>query len=250
MKTLIFIISICAFAFSVSAQNNCPRISVSGPSGIVPNGENMTFSAYIEGISLSKIGYKWTVSGGKIVSGQRTAELIIVTPPEMIGETTIALVEISGLPENCPNTASSSHVICPPPLVVSRLIDEFSENSSLIKKENLEKIKIELENDSLAKAYIVEKFKRGTSSKFIRQRIEDIYRYFYENSFISSQGINIQIFFAEKNSTQFWIMPERAEEPNKDVQKIEIIGANYQKQLNELFPLNSNKPKIKKAKKL
>lgn len=223
-----------------------------GPSGIILTGQNVPFTARVEGTDLSKIKYKWSVSVGKIINGQNTSTLIASRNDNEAGLVITATVKIGGIPQGCPSTASASEEICQcfTPYS-SRLIDESSENSSLIKKENLEKIKIELGNgDSSTKAYIVEKFKRGTSSKFIRQRIENIYRYFYENTFISSQGINIQIFFAEKNSTQFWIMPERAEEPNKDIQKIEISGANYQKQLNELFPLNSNKSKTKKANKL
>lgn len=232
------------------AQSPCPTVSVVGPSGIVPIGESMTFTAKVEGVDLSKIEYKWTVSGGKIVGGQGTSNVIIVTPPEIIGETTIALVEVSELPANCPKTASSSHIICTFPSHVSRLIGEFTENTLLIKKETLEIIKIELENDPTAKIYIVEKFKHETTSKFIRQRIENLYRYFYENSLISSKNIHIQIFFTKKNSTQIWIASESAEEPNKDIQKIEISGEDYQKRLDELFPVSQKKSTGKKVKKL
>jgi hypothetical protein len=186
MKSLVLIlVVIVSTTFSVAAQTPCPTVSVSGPSGITLMGENMTFTANVQGIDLSKITFKWTISGGEIISGQGTR---IVTAKLLIdprAEASLAVVEISGLPENCPNTAgSATEIICPPPRPVSRIFDEFSENASFIQKAKLESIKIEMDNDSSLKSYIVEKFKRGTSSEKIKQRVKNIYLYFYETFMI------------------------------------------------------------------
>ena len=237
MKKLIFLITLfISSAFSVAAQSPCPTISVYGPDRLIPIGENMTFTSKIEGFDLSKVGYKWSVTGGKIVSGENTSVLTATLLPDMLGMTTTATVEISGLPAGCPYIASTSEIICHPRHPENKLIDEFSVNVSYLPKDKLESLKTELSNDSTAKNYIIEKFKHGTPQEFIKKRIADIYLFFYENSLISSEQIVVQIFYDNKNLTQFWIVPDGAEAPNKDVEKIEIEGKNYQKKLDEMFP--------------
>lgn len=107
MKRLIFILGFVA-AFVISAVAQCPTISVMGPSGITVPGENWIFTAKVEGADLSKIKYQWTVSVGKIVSGQGTPIISVPMKEEMLGEAVTATVKIIGLPENCPNTASAT----------------------------------------------------------------------------------------------------------------------------------------------
>lgn len=83
----------------------CPTISVSGPKTIVKPGETMTFTANISG-SETNITYKWKVSNGIIIEGQGTSVIKVFSqdPDEGVAAT----IEIGGLDECCPNTASET----------------------------------------------------------------------------------------------------------------------------------------------
>lgn len=117
MKTLIFIISILAFTYSVSAQSNCPNVSVSGPPNIIAMGEQHTFTANLDKEAAKyQVKYFWTISGGQIIEGQGTNILKAIQKPDDFGKTLTAIVEIKGLPQGCSNTASASgEIIDPPP---------------------------------------------------------------------------------------------------------------------------------------
>jgi hypothetical protein len=110
MRALIFTIAILAFRQNIIAQSErsaeCPAISVTGPAGITQPGDTMTFAA-ISQVENAKPGdFRWTVSAGRIIHGQGTPKIDVQTPREMNHTIVTALVEVSGLPKNCPNTAS------------------------------------------------------------------------------------------------------------------------------------------------
>ncbi len=93
---------------SAAALNiECPTISVSCPDDMSP--KIVTYSAHISGLEPSqKITYKWSISRGKIKSGQGTSSIAVERPDDMNGLT--ATVEIGGLPAACSNAASCTTV--------------------------------------------------------------------------------------------------------------------------------------------
>lgn len=110
-RFLIFNFLILSVAFSAMAQESkqeCPKIEVTGPAGVVWRGEEMTFTANVAGAGLD-IRYDWTVSTGTITKGQGTASIVVVThePADVVKAT----VEISGLREGCEATASESGAV-------------------------------------------------------------------------------------------------------------------------------------------
>lgn len=108
MKHLIFIILITLyFVFTTFAQSPCPIITIVGPSSATPFGGNMSFLAKVEGVNLDKVSYKWTVSNGKIVNGQATPVLQVVSE-DTDRQTVTATVEITGLPLDCSNKLSAT----------------------------------------------------------------------------------------------------------------------------------------------
>lgn len=200
----------------------------------------MTFTAKVEGIESNKIKYKWTVSTGEIASGQETSTITVATNLDLSGQTINTTVEVSGLPQGCLNEASVTGEIGCGLTRPSKLIDRFSLNSSRIKKESLEFIKIELEIDPTAKAYIFESFKTGTSSEIIKKKITNTFAYFIQNAKISPERTIIQVSESSENLTQLWIVPAGANTP-ENKSKFEINGKDFQKQLEELFPKTKKK---------
>jgi hypothetical protein len=85
----------------------CPTIIVSCRDDVSP--KVLTYTAHISGLeSGQKVSYKWSVSRGKIKSGQGTSSITIERPEEMYGLT--ATVEVEGLPKGCGNAASCTTV--------------------------------------------------------------------------------------------------------------------------------------------
>jgi len=104
---LIFLLlATCSLSITAqTAENNCPKIAVVGPSGVTLAGDAVTFTANVGSSDRNnKLGYNWTVSAGTIESGQGTAS-INVRGTQDLGNTTItATVKVSGLPADCADT--------------------------------------------------------------------------------------------------------------------------------------------------
>ena len=115
MKFILLLLSFLFAAITVTAQVNpqCPMISVNGPSGMPAPGQPLIFTVSVKPTE-SKLTYKWTVSTGTIISGQGT-ETIRVKSNSSDAPIPTATVEVGGVPQECPNSATETAVIDPPP---------------------------------------------------------------------------------------------------------------------------------------
>lgn len=137
-----------------SEVKSCPSsISVLDPPVAVAPGENLTFTAQVIGeFDRESIGYKWVIDEGRIIKGQGT-ETITVSTKGLSDTTVNATVLITGLPENCLNSASgSSSTIC---YAQSIFKDEFGVLSTTNLKKRIESYLKDLNADPTAKGYIV-----------------------------------------------------------------------------------------------
>jgi hypothetical protein len=82
----------------------CPTILVDCPEA---GGPIVRFTAKVsQGVPIAKFTFKWTVSGGKITSGQGTSSISIASG--FRGQPLTATVELGGIDKACANTASCS----------------------------------------------------------------------------------------------------------------------------------------------
>ena len=108
ITTLICSLSLGAPA-ALSKRDECPRVSVECPGGVVAVGTPLTFTATISGGDPAVIyTYRWTVSAGTIASGQDTSSITVDTTGLGSGQTVEATVEIGGFPEPCDKKGSCS----------------------------------------------------------------------------------------------------------------------------------------------
>jgi hypothetical protein len=108
---LIFILIVtCIIGIAAQeAATPCPSIEVTGPAGITPAGDTVTFTADVKNYAATgEIKYNWSISAGEIEDGQGTSAIILRTTKEMNGSNVTATVEIDGLPEGCAKTASET----------------------------------------------------------------------------------------------------------------------------------------------
>ena len=100
----------------------CPELSVSG-GGVVQPGEAMSFTANVSGGTANDITYTWSVSNGKITSGDGTSSISVDTTG-LDGQNITATVNISGsLCAECKKDASETGSVGTTPKY--RQIDEF-----------------------------------------------------------------------------------------------------------------------------
>jgi hypothetical protein len=100
---LLCVLFVAAFAVQAAAQ--CPTITVKGPAGITPPGEDMTFSAEVNVVG-PKLTYVWSVDKGTIIEGQGTTKITVLADPSLAGDTITATVDVGGLAGNCVGKAS------------------------------------------------------------------------------------------------------------------------------------------------
>jgi hypothetical protein len=131
----------------------CPTVSVSGPSGLTPINQPMTFVANVGGGE--NITYNWTVSAGTISSGQGTPTITVDTTGLAGGTNVTATVELGGTPAgcDCPKTASETASIEQPR--APTLVSEFGQKTPDEIKAELDPFIIQLNNDPTAQGYII-----------------------------------------------------------------------------------------------
>ena len=96
------------------SQASCPAITISSSSPSIPVGRPVTFRANVAGGELPPdLQYKWSVSGGEIVSGQDTAILTVATSG-LMQKKVIASLEVSHLNTICADVAYDSVTVVQP----------------------------------------------------------------------------------------------------------------------------------------
>jgi hypothetical protein len=116
----------------VEPPRPCPTVNVRG-SAPVREGEIITFTADVD-LQGTNPTYNWSVSGGRIESGQGTPEIRVLATPGTAGTSITATVDLGNLDPRCTGTASASvpveQEVAPG---VAELIDQdnFRDNNDL-----------------------------------------------------------------------------------------------------------------------
>lgn len=85
----------------------CPTLKISGANKPAKPGDNVIFSAFVSG-DKKLITYKWRISGGEIIAGQNTSQIMVKMNSDTLADKITATVEIGGTDPSCscPNTDS------------------------------------------------------------------------------------------------------------------------------------------------
>lgn len=250
MKRLVFVIvTNLIFTFAPFAQSSCPSLSVTGPSGLPKSDEPWFFTANLSKEAENyKVEYIWEAIGGKIIEGQGTSNLKVLADEMCSVEVT---VKVKGLPENCLNiTGSASASISDCNLSrPSVKMDAVSDDYPRIHKEIFQNIALALNSEPSTKAYIVERFKQGTSQEAVKKKLSTTISFLTKNLRISADRVTLQVYFEKDNLTEFWIVPTGATPPEIKESGIEIKSGDFQNHIDKLFPTPKKKsfPKSKKG---
>lgn len=211
---IVFHVALLVVAFihqGASAQDSqgiCPIINVSTVEP-ASTGATLIYKANIQsGDSLVTPKFTWTVSAGKITSGQGTSEVTV--DPEGANSITVT-VEVTGYASSCPNKAAYTWVA---DRVMSRKFDEYRNLKFSEERLRLDQFAIALHNEPDAKGYIIVYDARHTRKPVAQARGERAKNYLINKRQV--QGRQIVIVNGgrrEQPSVELFITPRRALPP-------------------------------------
>lgn len=202
------------FVSSVFSQDNqnpkCPTVDVSG-GGRPEKGQPLNFTANVIDSENRQIKYIWTVSSGKITSGQGTPSITV--EPDLEESVTVT-VEVEGFPEGCANTSSETSLHCP--TIKPMLFDEYGSLTNDDFKTRIQNLYVELGNNPGAQGYFIS---YGTDREIARRekQIRDAV------TFLNLDAPRLTLVNGGANPrgkgvwTKVWIVPPGADDPTPDM---------------------------------
>src|SRR6185503_19074391 len=188
---------------------SCPTVSVTCPDSATENAP-VTFSATLSGGTPGTTPiYNWTVSAGRIVSGQGT-ESISVDTAGLAGQTIRATLDVGGFGQPCPASCTVSIPIDIKP----RKFDEYYDIARNDEKARLDNYAIQLQSEPGTQGYIIVYPSSKAKADEAQARATRISDYL-----INSRGIDASRFSVTMGAAregwmfELWIVPQGAQPP-------------------------------------
>jgi len=193
------------------APTVCPNILISCPDKISIN-QPVTFSASVAGGSpnVAQV-FQWTISAGKIVSGEGTNNITVDTTG-LAGQSVRATLIMPGYQDlNC---TASCVVQIPNELPVCRKFDEYPKITRNDEKARLDNYGIALQNDPTSTAYVIVYPGQRAKPGEVQQQATRVVDYLANSRGIDKGRIVVVIGPARNElSTELWVCPQGAKAP-------------------------------------
>ncbi len=193
----------------VVPKPTCPTVGITCPEQIKA-GQPLTFTSSLSGGTGNVPSiFNWTVTSGRIISGQGTNSITVDTTG-LEGQTLKASLSMGGYEVEC---AASCNIEFPAP-ITSRKFDEFPDIARNNEKARLDNLVIELQNDPTATAYVViYPGARGRAVE-VQTRSTGIVDYLVNSRGIDSRRIVTLVGPKRDELTvQLWVSPQGALPP-------------------------------------
>ena len=232
---LLFILGISqltVFAQTQSEKTGCPVFAVDGPSSAVGYNKPIIFRLNIDRKLNSSEKLFWTTSAGKILSGQGTESIAVENVSET-GRNTIAVVEITGLPKNCPKTAQFFLHYDYPEIPTSIKVDKFGVVTAKVLSDKINNLSQKLKEDPSATASIIKYFEKYTNKLDVYLNLQLILNYLKSDG-IDEERINFKIPLENGEITEFWFVPAGAAFPLSDTEYEHLDTVELKRKIVEL----------------
>ena len=187
----------------------CPTVNVSCPDTATENAP-VTFTATLSGGSANITpSYNWTVSAGRIISGQGTPSITVDTAG-MAGQTIRASLDVGGFGTPCPASCAVSIPIQNKP----RKFDEYYDIARNDEKARLDNYAIQLQSEPGSQGYVIVYPSRRAKPNDAQARAQRISDYLVNSRGIDSHRVVI-IMGPPREDWLFelWVVPEGAPPP-------------------------------------
>lgn len=183
----------------------CPKISIKTTQGVAHFGSVVTFVAEVNPASSDKYVYKWKENAGNI-EGQGTS--VIKIRADKGSMNLQVTVEVTGLPQNCPNTASEIVPVTADETFAFP-IESYGKISFREEKAKLDSIAVYLKNDDPFVFIFVIEFGEKDDINQLKNRISNISRYLLEKHKIPKN--KFKFLFGESGFYETSVHPFRVE---------------------------------------
>jgi len=213
---------ITIFTLSGNAQEQqrtpqCQSIAVDCPGDCPEPDKDIVFRALMTEQRGITVTFNWSVSRGRIVSGQGTKTLTV--RPDSHCDIVTTTVSVDGLPSECPRTASCSTVTdcCWAPVALK--FDEFGDINCEDEMARLDLFAIQLQHEPAAQGYIIFYGGRSYHGRLARigeseARASRLKTYLLRNRGIDRDRIVMMDGgYREHWAAELWIAPVGAKPP-------------------------------------
>ena len=187
----------------------CPTVSVSCPEAGKEN-EPVTFTANLSGGTPNITpSYNWTISGGRILSGQGTP-VISVDTTGLAGQTLRATLDVGGFGTPCPASCAVAIPIVNKP----RKFDEYYDIARNDEKARLDNYAIQLQAEPGSQGYVIVYPSRKAKGDVAQQRAQRIVDYLVNSRGLSQDRVVTVMGPAREGwVVELWVVPEGAPPP-------------------------------------
>ena len=187
----------------------CPNVSVSCPEAGTENAP-VTFTANLSGGTAGITPtYNWTISAGRIISGQGTPSITVDTTG-LAGQTVRATVDIGGFGMPCPAICAVAIPIVNKP----HKFDEYYDIARNDEKARLDNYAIELQQQPGSQGYVIVYPSRKAGAAAAQARAQRIVDYLVNSRGLDSHRV-VTIMGPAREDWLFelWVVPEGAPPP-------------------------------------
>ncbi|MGB7209405.1 MAG: hypothetical protein WBD27_12140 [Pyrinomonadaceae bacterium] len=205
----VFVLASCLSSFAqTSPDPSCPSIQVFGPAGIVHPNDIARYTAKVDakGQKLD-LTYLWSVSAGKVISGQGTLGIEVRWPKR---DSITVTIEVKGVPDGCPIRASETASIDFPPEPIK--LAQFNGATFVGDKLELNKIVRTMNDNPNNQLYVYFAYKQEPAGKLAQERERHAVDYLAAAIGDLSRITAVQLFDGV-DLVQFWRVPPGANNP-------------------------------------
>lgn len=203
--TFILILTFCVFSFAQNEKTDCPKIIIIAPESMMDLDEPIYFSVEPKTeLETLNSKYEWQVINGDIVEGIATSKIKI--KPKFAGIKVDVSIEITGLPNQCKNTASE-FVNITPPIIDFFPIDEYEKLSRNDERARLDAFLSNILATEDFQGIIHIRTDTNESNKSIKKYIEFMMKHFKFREF-PKERIIFAVEKSDQRRTTLWSMPK------------------------------------------
>jgi len=187
----------------------CPTVTISCPDSVTENAP-VTFTASISGGTTNITpSYNWTISAGRITSGQGTLSITVDTTG-MAGQTIRADLDVGGFGMPCPASCSVSIPI----VIKPRKFDEYYDIARNDEKARLDNYAIQLQSEPGSQGYVIIYPSQRAKASDAQARAKRISDYLVTARGIDPSRFTITMGPAREGwVVELWVVPAGATPP-------------------------------------
>jgi len=159
-----------AVCLNAQTEHPCPKLELVGPAGLITPEDPVEFRVGSkEGLDLSSIKVKWTVSVGRIVSGDGTPKITFSSERSNAGKVKVT-AKVMNLPSDCGSMLLDEWGVMPP--IGDPIVDSFGKTSRNDLQARIDNIYAQLNSNPTYEGLLILRFPEKTTAAYKTSRVK------------------------------------------------------------------------------